>query len=92
MLSALEVDILTTLLNRELYGIQLLEKINRARRMVGYTLLRSGSLYPKLNNLEKKRIILSKLEQTKKYYRLSSFGINVLKKRKEYLRLLAMKK
>ena len=52
-LSAIEADILTVLLARELYGLDILNTLNPGRPIP----LSFGSLYPALNRLEKKGFI-----------------------------------
>lgn len=53
-LSAIDEDILTALLGRELYGLEILDQLNLESRPIK---LRFGSLYPALNRLEKKGLI-----------------------------------
>lgn len=52
-LSAIDEDLLTALLGRELYGLEVLEVLNPGRPIK----LRFGSLYPALNRLEKKGFV-----------------------------------
>ena len=52
VLSALEEDLLTVLMGEELYGLELLERINAARSKVNMNKLGIGSLYPTLKRME----------------------------------------
>ncbi|WP_235107569.1 PadR family transcriptional regulator [Acaryochloris sp. 'Moss Beach'] len=52
-LSAIDEDILTVLLEREFYGLEILDGLNKGRPIT----LSFGSLYPALNRLEKKGLI-----------------------------------
>lgn len=52
-LSAIDEDILTVLLGREFYGLEILDELNQGRPIT----LSFGSLYPALNRLEKKGLI-----------------------------------
>lgn len=59
VLSALELDLLTVLMGGELYGLEILERINRARSKeeIGMNKLGIGSLYPTLKRMEKAKLI-----------------------------------
>jgi len=52
-LSAIDEDLLTVLLGRALYGLEVLDELNPDRPIP----LRFGSLYPALNRLEKKGFV-----------------------------------
>lgn len=94
-LSALDEDLMTVLLGRELYGLDILNTLNQNRPV----LLGFGSLYPALNRLEKKGLISWRWgdEQEvsggarRKYYRLNGSGVTVLRAWQEYRTQLAMR-
>lgn len=97
-LSALEEDILTVLLSRTLYGLQICKAIEQASG--GKQSLKIGSLYPSLHRLEKKGYVQSYIEQNpsnsqarggnrKKYYKITGIGAGVLSQRQEMRRNLA---
>lgn len=81
-LSAIEADVLTVLLARELYGLDILNRINPGRPIP----LSFGSLYPALNRLEKKGFIDWRWgdEQEgsggarRKYYKVTGLGETTL--------------
>lgn len=80
-LSALEEMVLTVLLKRELYGLEIIKAIEEAtggKRKIGF-----GSLYPTLHQLEKKGMVESRwgIETPKersgarrKYYKIKGLG------------------
>ncbi|MEO0854669.1 MAG: helix-turn-helix transcriptional regulator [Cyanobacteria bacterium J06648_11] len=87
-LSAIDEDILTLLVGREMYGLKILAALNRGRP----TQLGFGSLYPALNRLNKKELIAwtwgDDNEQTggarRKYYRVTDLGERSLRQVQEY--------
>ncbi len=93
-LSALEEDLLTVLLGKELYGLQILNAMNQAgegRRQIGF-----GSLYPTLHKLQKKGLVKPRWgdeEETggarRKYYKVTGLGERVLRETQEYRAHLA---
>jgi PadR family transcriptional regulator, regulatory protein PadR len=91
-LTAIEEDILTVLLGRELYGLSLLECLNTQRP----SQLSSGSLYPALNTLEKKGYISwrwgdeteSSSGARRKYYKITALGYSVLNSIQHYRKSL----
>lgn len=95
-ISGLEEDILTALVGRNLYGLQICEAIKEASE--GHQLLKIGSLYPSLHRLEKKQLISSWMEEKgaesrrgnrRKYYQITSKGLGALsQKRRMRERLL----
>ncbi len=95
-LSSIDEDILTVLLGRELYGLEILDYINPSRPG---TPLTYGSIYPALNRLEKKGLIESKWgdESTgssgarRKYYKVTGLGDSVLKQVQNYRFMLAQR-
>ena len=82
-LSAIDEDILTALLGRELYGLEILDQLNLDRPVT----LKFGSLYPALNRLEKKGLVRWKWGDEedesggarRKYYRVTGLGAKVLR-------------
>ena len=94
-LSAIDEDILTVLIGRELYGLEVLDELNPGRPVpLGF-----GSLYPALNRLEKKGLISwrwgSEQDNSggarRKYYKVTGLGANVLREVQDYRRVLAMR-
>ncbi|MBW4490348.1 MAG: PadR family transcriptional regulator [Trichocoleus desertorum ATA4-8-CV12] len=95
-LSALEEDLLTVLLGKELYGLQVMNAMNEARqgrRQIGF-----GSLYPTLHRLDKKGLVKARWGDEadeeaggarRKYYKLTGLGEKVLKETQEYRAYLA---
>jgi PadR family transcriptional regulator, regulatory protein PadR len=88
-LSALEEDILTALLGRELYGLQISKAIEEAS--LGSRIIGMGSLYPTLRRLEAKGFVNScwesgeggkELQRTngtrRRYYRITPTGSKAL--------------
>ena len=99
ILSALEVDLLTVLIGKELYGLELLETINEARHEIGMNELKIGSLYPTLKRLETAGLIKGKFQKPaadftfsrRKYYKLSHKGQTAIALNTTYRKLLAGK-
>ena len=95
-LSSIDEDILTVLLGRELYGLEMLDQINPGRPG---TPLTYGSIYPALNRLEKKGLIESKWgdESTgssgarRKYYKVTGLGASTLSDVQSYRQMLAQR-
>ncbi len=91
VLSALEEDLLTVLLGKECYGLQIMKAMNEAskgKREIGF-----GSLYPTLHRLEKKGLVKTRWGDEKdsesggarrKYYQVTGLGQRVLKETQEY--------
>ncbi len=92
-LSALDEDILTVLLGREMYGLQILDQLNLDRPNE----LMFSSLYPALNRLEKKGFIDWKWGDEndtsggarRKYYKVNGDGAFALRQIQEYRAALA---
>lgn len=90
-LSALDEDILTLLLGRELYGLEILDQLNLGRPDE----LMFSSLYPALNRLEKKGYVSWRWgdEQSggarRKYYKVNGSGASVLREIQQYRAALA---
>ena len=96
VLSALELDILTVLMGGELYGLEILERINRARSQVGMNKLGIGSLYPTLKRMEEAKLIKGEFRQPvagedsprRKYYKLLAEGEEAISRTHAYRKLL----
>lgn len=89
-LSALEEMLLTVLLKREVYGLELIQAIHDAsegKRRIGFS-----SLYPTLHQLEKKGMVKSRwgtetpMERgraRRRYYKITGLGVTALKAAQE---------
>ncbi|NET59762.1 MAG: PadR family transcriptional regulator [Symploca sp. SIO2E6] len=94
-LSAIDEDIVTVLMGTELYGLQILDRLNPDRPIP----LSFGSLYPALNRLEKKGLIKwrwgDESEETggarRKYYRVTGLGETTLRNVQTYRALLVQR-
>ncbi|MBE9117839.1 helix-turn-helix transcriptional regulator [Lusitaniella coriacea LEGE 07157] len=92
-LSAIDEDILTVLLGRELYGLEILDQLNLDRPIE----LKFGSLYPALNRLEKKGLVTWKwgdeVDESggarRKYYKMTGLGAEALSTVQQYRASLA---
>ncbi|MEL6441988.1 MAG: helix-turn-helix transcriptional regulator [Cyanobacteria bacterium J06621_8] len=99
-LSALDLDLLTVLRGEELYGLELLDRINHARQQVEMNKLGIGSLYPTLKRMEKAGLIEGEFREPvaeegsprRKYYRLLGEGEIAISRTQAYRRLLAKDK
>lgn len=100
VLSALELDLLLALKGEELYGLALLEQVNEARKEVGMSKLRIGSLYPTLKRMEKAKLIKGEFREQiagedsprRKYYKLLGEGTLAISRTESYRGLLQQKK
>ncbi|MGK7947948.1 MAG: PadR family transcriptional regulator [Xenococcaceae cyanobacterium] len=96
VLSALELDLLTVLKGGELYGLEILERINRARNKVGMNKLGVGSLYPTLKRMEEAKLIKGEFREPvagedsprRKYYELLAEGKKAISVTHAYRKLL----
>jgi PadR family transcriptional regulator, regulatory protein PadR len=87
-LSAIEEDLLTVLLGRELYGLDILDQLNPGRLIE----ISFGSLYPALNRMEKKGFISWRWGDVqdgsggarRKYYKVTGLGSSVLYEVQQY--------
>ena len=94
-ISAIDEDVLTALLGRELYGLEILDQLNLDRPSE----LKFGSLYPALNRLEKKGLVSWKwgdeVDESggarRKYYKVTGLGARSLRAVQEYRALLAQR-
>lgn len=92
-ISAIDEDLLTVLLGRELYGLEILNQLNLNRPGK----LKFGSLYPALNRLEKKGLVNSKwgdeVDESggarRKYYKVTGLGTTTLRTVQQYRDSLA---
>ncbi|MEM7063356.1 MAG: helix-turn-helix transcriptional regulator [Cyanobacteria bacterium P01_B01_bin.77] len=92
-ISAIDEDVLTALIGRELYGLEILDQLNLDRPHQ----LRFGSLYPVLNRLDKKGLVSWKWGDEvdasggarRKYYKVTGLGAKSLKIVQEYRLSLA---
>lgn len=92
-ISAIDEDLLTVLLSRELYGLEILDQLNLDRP----SKLRFGSLYPALNRLEKKGLVKWKwgdeVDESggarRKYYQVTGLGATTLHTVQQYRNSLA---
>jgi PadR family transcriptional regulator, regulatory protein PadR len=93
-LTALDEDILTCLLGRELYGLEIIDQLNLDRPSE----LSFGSLYPALNRLDKKGYVVGRWGDEKeplsgarrKYYKVTGLGHKVLTEVRDYRAALAI--
>jgi DNA-binding PadR family transcriptional regulator len=94
-LSALDEDVLTVLLGRELYGLEILDQLNLDRPDE----LMFSSLYPALNRLEKKGFVSWKWGDEhdssggarRKYFKVNGSGAAVLREIQQYRAALAQR-
>jgi PadR family transcriptional regulator, regulatory protein PadR len=100
-LSAIDEDILTVLLGRELYGLEILDELNldlpnQPKRPIP---LRFSSLYPALNRLEQKGLVDWKwgdeMDESggarRKYYKVTRLGARTLQSVQKYREALALR-
>jgi PadR family transcriptional regulator, regulatory protein PadR len=94
-LSAIDEDILTVLLGREFYGLEILDELNPGRPIQ----LRFSSLYPALNRLEKKGMVSWRWGDAvdesggarRKYYKVTGLGATTLRSIQVYRLSLAQR-
>ena len=94
-ISAIDEDVLTALLGRELYGLEILDQLNLERPSE----LKFGSLYPALNRLEKKGlgfwywgvVVVVVGGARRKYYKVTGLGARSLRAVQEYRTSLAQR-
>ena len=94
-LSAIDEDVLTILLGRELYGLEILDQLNPDRPVP----LSFGSLYPALNRLEKRGLVSwcwgdeqdGSGGARRKYYKVTGLGSRVLSAQQAYRTLLVQR-
>ncbi|MBT9311736.1 PadR family transcriptional regulator [Leptothoe kymatousa] len=94
-ISAIDEDVLTALLGRELYGLEILDQLNLDRPSE----LKFGSLYPALNRLEKKGLVSwqwgDEVDESggarRKYYKVTGLGARSLRAVQEYRASLAQR-
>lgn len=87
-ISPIEEDILNLLLGRELYGLQICRAFEEASG--GTRRMSVGTLYPVLARLERKGLVLSRMEDNpnggarRKYFRITPGGSKVLLEAKDF--------
>ena len=94
-LSAIDEDVLTALLGRELYGLDILDQLNLDRPIT----MKFGSLYPALNRLQKKGLVSCKwgdeVDESggarRKYYKVTGLGAKSLNEVQRYRDALAQR-
>lgn len=94
-ISAIDEDLLTVLLGRELYGLEILDQLNLDRPGE----LKFGSLYPALNRLEKKGLVSwqwgDAVDESggarRKYYKVTGLGAKTLRTVQQYRATLAQR-
>lgn len=95
-LTSTEELIMTSILNQDLYGLQIVKAIEEVSN--GKKKMKVGFLYPKLHSLEKKGYVESywgdkRPEERKgarrKYYKLTGLGKKVLKEKQQLIDNLA---
>ncbi|MEM7762118.1 MAG: helix-turn-helix transcriptional regulator [Cyanobacteria bacterium P01_A01_bin.40] len=99
VLTPLQLELLIVLIVGEAYGLEILDRINKARDEVGMRKLRIGSLYPTLKRLEEANLIKSELREEvagngtprRKYYEILAEGQTAISRTKAYYRLLSEK-
>ena len=96
ILSALEEDLLTALIDRKpTYGLEILEILNQKRRKYEIPELRIGSLYPTLKRMEDQKLIKGEwgdkaAESTRRrYYKITADGEIAITRTQAYRRELA---
>lgn len=96
-LSELEEDILTVLISKELYGLQIIQAFEEASQ--GKRKLSIGSLYTTMHRLEQKGYIISRMgEQPKsnkggarrKYFNITMLGVQKVVQAREFRSELQM--
>lgn len=93
-ISAIDEDILTVLMSRELYGLEILDQLNLDRPIAE---LKFGSLYPAMNRLEKKGLVSwrwgDEVDESggarRKYYKVTGLGARSLRAVQQYRAALA---
>lgn len=97
VLSSLEEDLLTALLGQKLYGLELLETVNKARQQQKLKQLAIGSLYPTLRRMEDANLIKGDwgeevAESTRRrYYTITPDGEVAITRTQAYRKLLAQR-
>ncbi|MEL6441918.1 MAG: helix-turn-helix transcriptional regulator [Cyanobacteria bacterium J06621_8] len=96
VLTRSQLDLLLVLLDGEAYGLEILDRINKAREETGHSQLRIGSLYPTLKRLEEAKLIRGEMREEvagngtprRKYYEILAEGRTAIERTKAYYRLL----
>ena len=96
VLTPLQLELLTVLISGEAYGLEILDRINKARDQFNIPKLRIGSLYPTLQRLEEAKLIKGEHREEvggngtprRKYYKILAEGKTAIGRTKAYQRLL----
>ncbi len=78
--------VLALLKNREMYGYEIIEELERRSNQVFK--LKEGTLYPILHSLEKDKLVTARQAEApsgrvRRYYRITKEGLRVLDEKKE---------
>lgn len=78
--------VLALLKNREMYGYEIIEELERRSNQVFK--LKEGTLYPILHGLEKDKLVTARQAEApsgrlRRYYRITKEGLRVLDEKKE---------
>ena len=84
--------VLALLKEREMYGYQIIEELERRSNQVFR--LQEGTLYPLLHSLERDKLVTAREQETpggrkRRYYRITQEGLRVLEEKTEEWRLYA---
>ncbi len=96
ILPPLQLELLTVLISGEAYGLEILDRINKARDRMNIRKLRIGSLYPTLKRLEEAKLIKGQEREEvaghgtprRRYYQILAEGKTAISRSKAYYRLL----
>ena len=78
--------VLALLKEREMYGYQIIEELERRSNQVFR--LQEGTLYPLLHSLERDKLVTAREQETpggrrRRYYRVTAAGLRALEEKKE---------
>ena len=78
--------VLALLKEREMYGYQIIEELERRSNQVFR--LQEGTLYPLLHSLERDKLVTARDQETpsgrrRRYYRITAAGLRALEEKKE---------
>lgn len=95
-ISKLEEDLLSLLVGRELYGLQMVDAFEQVSN--GSRRITIGTLYPTLNRLEEKGLVGSRMEERpsddkggarRKYFKITRMGMRVLAQAEQFRQSLS---
>ena len=77
--------VLALLKEREMYGYQIIEELERRSNQVFH--LQEGTLYPLLHSLERDKLVTARDQETpagrrRRYYRITAAGLRALEEKK----------